>query len=51
MESRSAVVHEAVEALRRANLASEYRHAFSEPDASLDVWEASDSDGIDRDES
>ena len=47
-ESRSAVIHAAIEALRAGDLEAEYTEAFAEWDASEDaaLWERTSGDGI-----
>ncbi|MFI6434721.1 ribbon-helix-helix domain-containing protein [Streptomyces sp. NPDC050759] len=47
-ESRSAVIHDAIELLRQAQLAEEYTQAFAEWDASEDaaLWDRTSGDGI-----
>ncbi|MFD5947199.1 type II toxin-antitoxin system ParD family antitoxin [Streptomyces collinus] len=47
-ESRSAVIHAAIELLRQAQLEQEYTEAFAEWDASEDagLWNRTSGDGI-----
>ncbi|GAA3175627.1 MULTISPECIES: ribbon-helix-helix domain-containing protein [Streptomyces] len=47
-ESRSAVIHAAIELLRAAELESQYAEAFEEWDASEDakLWDGTSGDGI-----
>ncbi|MFJ9411105.1 ribbon-helix-helix domain-containing protein [Streptomyces sp. NPDC101393] len=47
-ESRSAVIHAAIEALRAGDLEAEYTEAFAEWDASEDaaLWDRTSGDGI-----
>lgn len=47
-ESRSAVIHAAIELLRAAQLEAEYTEAFAEWDASEDaaLWDRTSGDGI-----
>lgn len=47
-ESRSAVIHAAIEMLRNAELVAEYEAAFEEWDASEDaaLWDRTTGDGI-----
>ncbi|WP_432003253.1 ribbon-helix-helix domain-containing protein [Streptomyces sioyaensis] len=47
-ESRSAVIHAAIELLRAAELESEYTEAFEEWDASEDaeLWDRTSGDGL-----
>jgi Arc/MetJ-type ribon-helix-helix transcriptional regulator len=45
--SRSAVVHQAIRALRVGELDDAYRHAWEEwPDDEADVWDATAGDGL-----
>jgi Arc/MetJ-type ribon-helix-helix transcriptional regulator len=46
--TRSAAIHEAVDALRRRDLADEYAAAYDEWEASgeAEVWEATTGDGV-----
>ncbi|MEO3749509.1 antitoxin [Streptomyces sp. B6B3] len=48
-ESRSAVIHAAIESLRAAELEAEYAEAFEEWDSSEDaaLWDATTADGLD----
>jgi antitoxin MazE9 len=47
-ESRSAVIHDAIELLRRAQLEQEYAEAFAEWDGSEDAefWDQFSADGL-----
>jgi Arc/MetJ-type ribon-helix-helix transcriptional regulator len=47
-DSRSAVIHAAIELLRQAQLVQEYTEAFAEWDASEDaaLWDRTSGDGI-----
>lgn len=47
-DSRSAVIHDAIQLLRQAQLVEEYTEAFAEWDASEDaaLWDRTSGDGI-----